>query len=57
MNLGKINYTCMECRKYVMYSIKEATHVIAKYGRIICEICLGKDKNGMLRFGKNTDKV
>jgi len=55
MNLGKINYTCMECKKYVMYSVKEATHVIAKYGRIICEICLGKDKNGMLRFGKNSN--
>ena len=55
MNFGRINYTCMECGKYVLYNAIEVGHVIAKYGRVICEICLGKDKNGMLRFGKNSN--
>jgi len=43
------SYTCAKCRKVVMYSLREATRVMHKYGVIICRWCLGRDKNGEIR--------
>ena len=42
-------YTCMKCKKQVLYGITEATQVMFKYGKIICRWCMGKDKNGEIR--------
>jgi len=42
-------YSCTKCRKIVWYSLKEASQVMYKYGKIICRWCLGRDKNGEIR--------
>lgn len=48
------SYICEICRKKVYYGLDEVLKVIKKYGRVICNWCIHKDRNGML--GKKNGK-